>query len=569
MKKYFVKAIALAVMACVSMTMNADVITHQGDRYIINVEEMELTGEESLMDVLLMCPEAISLNFRTTATSVNPFDNWSVRTDNLNIDVDPEIFLAETKASEVSKIKLCTHAGIMKGSSGLNKKIDVYFKKNGPGTNGRLSAKADTYGNISSYNTAKYETNNMVLWGSAMGWLRRNNIDGAKIDGNGNATKVGINWDITPKDNLVMQLSQRYGKVHFDGGNVREFGNYYNFSMVYVRTMSDNGASFLFQGVVDYATNRESEDASPINYHNRETDPYIVGEFNFPFLSKNLWITAGVETGVTSYADVTYDQYEWAHYADLYAQIDWNIKGVNISLGDRARALNYWQNNLVLDNKQTNTAYNHSHFNHSYTASVYGKIAPKSTLQGTFARRYWNASFVNREDITPDFLLMNEKVNDKFAYTSELKYTYQQKDLTFMGMVNNVHHTNVGENENTLQLGASLFWHTGMLRLFTGATYFHDRINWGDMIEYNNYVRFRVQPQVELQNAWRIIPTVIYNSRIDYKQFGYVPANLYASLAVAKPVGNWDFDLAFNNIASQHYGKRNVSLTATYYWGRK
>ena len=36
--------------------MNAAPIEHIGDRYIMHVSEMELTGEESLLDVLMMCP---------------------------------------------------------------------------------------------------------------------------------------------------------------------------------------------------------------------------------------------------------------------------------------------------------------------------------------------------------------------------------------------------------------------------------------------------------------------------------------------------------------------------------
>ena len=42
--------------------MNAAPIEHIGDRYIMHVSEMELTGEESLLDVLMMCPEVISLD---------------------------------------------------------------------------------------------------------------------------------------------------------------------------------------------------------------------------------------------------------------------------------------------------------------------------------------------------------------------------------------------------------------------------------------------------------------------------------------------------------------------------
>ena len=53
--------IALA-MASTTYQTQAAPIEHIGDRYIMHVPEMELTGEESLLDVLMMCPEVISLD---------------------------------------------------------------------------------------------------------------------------------------------------------------------------------------------------------------------------------------------------------------------------------------------------------------------------------------------------------------------------------------------------------------------------------------------------------------------------------------------------------------------------
>ena len=69
--------IALA-MASTTYQTQAAPIEHIGDRYIMHVPEMELTGEESLLDVLMMCPEVISLdgnNIRCTLVSFrNLFD---------------------------------------------------------------------------------------------------------------------------------------------------------------------------------------------------------------------------------------------------------------------------------------------------------------------------------------------------------------------------------------------------------------------------------------------------------------------------------------------------------------
>ena len=58
------KSLLLISLAMVSTTYQTQAapIEHIGDRYIMHLQEMELTGEESLLDVLMMCPEVISLD---------------------------------------------------------------------------------------------------------------------------------------------------------------------------------------------------------------------------------------------------------------------------------------------------------------------------------------------------------------------------------------------------------------------------------------------------------------------------------------------------------------------------
>ena len=65
--------IALA-MASTTYQTQAAPIEHIGDRYIMHIPEMELTGEESLLDVLMMCPEVISLDGNNIIGG-DPFSN--------------------------------------------------------------------------------------------------------------------------------------------------------------------------------------------------------------------------------------------------------------------------------------------------------------------------------------------------------------------------------------------------------------------------------------------------------------------------------------------------------------
>ena len=82
--------IALA-MASTTYQTQAAPIEHIGDRYIMHIPEMELTGEESLLDVLMMCPEVISLDGNNIIGG-DPFANlygkFVIRIDNQEYGLD-------------------------------------------------------------------------------------------------------------------------------------------------------------------------------------------------------------------------------------------------------------------------------------------------------------------------------------------------------------------------------------------------------------------------------------------------------------------------------------------------
>ena len=84
--------------------MTAAPIEHIGDRYIMHVSEMELTGEESLLDVLMMCPEVISLagnNNMASSSSVSTIRN----TDSIMPPCSTISRLVRLKASRFARMQ--------------------------------------------------------------------------------------------------------------------------------------------------------------------------------------------------------------------------------------------------------------------------------------------------------------------------------------------------------------------------------------------------------------------------------------------------------------------------------
>ena len=95
--------LAMALGGFTNPTLAAP-IEHIGDRYIMHVSEMDLTGEESLLDVLMMCPEVLTMDGNTIIGG-DPFANlygqFVIRIDNQEYGLDYATLLHHFKAREI------------------------------------------------------------------------------------------------------------------------------------------------------------------------------------------------------------------------------------------------------------------------------------------------------------------------------------------------------------------------------------------------------------------------------------------------------------------------------------
>ena len=553
---------------CAAVSADAAVVEHIGDRYIINVSEMNLNGEETLMDVLMMCPEVITLDAKTPLTE-SLYGQYAVRIDNIGLGIDTETYFKNTRAREIDKIKICQNPGVMKGCGGLKQVIDIYLRKGENGTSGRVAVSGDSYGGGSTYVSALHQQDNLRLFGIAEGNLQRSKDDnGITNHGSHEGVKLNMVWDVTSKDNVELDLSQYYARNRASGeAGAYDRGTHLEF--VYLRTLSEAGSYGLVQCGGDYYTQTGA------GVHNRSTYPFILFEFAYPIINHNLWVTTGIETGYTGETDAVADYTNRSRYEDGYIQLDWNIGKWGFMVGDRFRVINFWQNELKLGNE-----YEHTTSNHAYTVSAYHRFNEGNTLQGTFARRYYNAGF---SDFVTDGQYYNPALQqmvagkvytpdyDKhIAYISELKYTYSKPDFVLGALVKNIRQDLSEGHDNTLCVGTTAFWHKGVLRVNAGFNYFWQKTTYSaDNKKYNNFVNFKLAPQVSLDNGWRFTSTLLYNSRKAYESEFYTPANFYADVAVSKSIGkNWLLEGKYHDIAGQHTGNRAATVGVTYYWGK-
>ncbi len=106
-----------------SVSIHADdslpIIEKKADRTMIYSQRMELTGEESLLDILQMVPELMIAGYEDVITDYN------LRIDNCPMNGDVRLILSQMKAKDIAKIQVCDNTGVAKGTVGLGNVLDI------------------------------------------------------------------------------------------------------------------------------------------------------------------------------------------------------------------------------------------------------------------------------------------------------------------------------------------------------------------------------------------------------------------------------------------------------------
>ena len=603
-RSFFKSFFAFAVLLCAE-SVQASPVEQLGDRYVINVEGMNLDGGESLVDLLMMCPEVLTLNGKDLIGNdliAKFFGAYDLRIDNIDAGIDNRALLYNLKARDVERIMICQNSEVMKGCGGLKKVVDIYLRKGDNGTSGRIAASGDTYGCANAFASVLSQQNSLRLLAMAEGNYTRSRDDvNAVARTRREGAKLNAVWDISSNDNLEVDLSQTFR--HYRTGSV--YSPVYNRSAhiqtTYIRKLSKAGAAALasvnciwmndswYDLNVDIETNtvaRKNDEATAI--------PFAFVEFTSPFFSKNLWLTGGYEFGCVKHSgnsriyDESYAIGDSYNYNDFYLQADWNTRYFGFSIGDRYRKLHY---------HIEKPGYNFGGFGlphhtetrsrHMFNVSAFCRFNGRNTLKASIAQRYYNSEM---GDFTVSWIHPDPYNRNPYnrAYVSEIRYTYSSADFILNILAQN-HLQNFEyyynsktdkylsfTHDNTKSLGATAFVHIGMLRLNAGFNVFWENMRWrGDYNEMGNnkYARFsrfytlKLAPELSPGHGWRLSSTLIYQSHRKIEQLFDVPANLYAAARLSKEFGeHWLVECNYHDIAGQHMGNRAVTFGVIYYW---
>lgn len=567
--------------------MNAAPIEHIGDRYIMHVSEMELTGEESLLDVLMMCPEVISLDGNNIIGGdpfANQYGKFVIRIDNQEYGLDYATLLHHFKAREIESIKVCQNAEVMKGCSSLKKVIDITLRKGENGVSGRVGLFGDTYGGGKGIVSVLSQQDDLRILSHVEGnFQRTSNSDKDAYQNQSSNTinhyshegaKLNVLWTPTSKDILEVDAMQTYTRNHFTHSPA-DYVRAYHLQADYTRTLGENGSSILFTlGAEHICDNgRTQEESQTFPYQNHSTYPFAVIEYASPILTKDLWITAGFEGGLSIEKNCIADYINHSNYEDFYVQLDYNIGKWGFMAGERYRIINFRPKQIA-----SISNWEHTTHNHIYSFSAYYTFTPGHTLQGTFCRRIFNpefGDFVTAGDMEGAWKpTYTTDIRNSLANVMELKYTYSKPNLVVSTSVKNIHQHRIDNNhDNTLGIGTTAFWHTGILRLTAGFNYFWERAETpveetsSRDTSYHNFAVFKLAPQLTLPDGWRLTSNLIWCTYRHTATPAYTPANLYAEVGVYKNIGkHLTLEGRFHDIASQHFGNRAATIGCTYYF---
>lgn len=567
--------------------MTAAPIEHIGDRYIMHVSEMELTGEESLLDVLMMCPEVISLDGNNIIGGdpfANQYGKFVIRIDNQEYGLDYATLLHHFKAREIESIKVCQNAEVMKGCSSLKKVIDITLRKGENGVSGRVGLFGDTYGGGKGIVSVLSQQDDLRILSHVEGnFQRTSNSDKDAYQNQSSSTvnhyshegaKLNVLWTPTSKDILEVDAMQTYTRNHFTH-SLADYVRAYHLQADYTRTLGENGSSILFTLGAEHISDngRTQEESQTFPYQNHSTYPFAVVEYATPVLTQDLWITAGFEGGLSIEKNCIADYINHSNYEDFYVQLDYNIGKWGFMAGERYRIINFRPKQISSASK-----WKHTTRNHIYSLSAYYTFTPGHTLQGTFCRRIFNpefGDFVTAGDMEGAWKpTYTTDIRNSLANVMELKYTYSKPNLVVSTSVKNIHqHLMDSKHDNTLGIGTTAFWHTGILRLTAGFNYFWERAE--TPVEetslrdtsYHNFAVFKLAPQLTLPDGWRLTSNLIWCTYRHTATPAYTPANLYAEVGVYKNIGkHLTLEGRFHDIVSQHFGNRAATIGCTYYF---
>ena len=492
-----------------SVTMSAEsdlpIIEVKADRTMIYPQRMELTGEESLMDILQMVPELLIGGYEDVLSSYN------LRIDNCPMNGDTRLILSQMKAKDIAKIQVCDNTGVAKGTIGMGRVLDINMKMpdawkgfvEGQGDFGKEVA------GIGSVN-ALYGSQHTDLYANAS--YRRQ-------EGNEQYLTLHMTNRFDDRNRLLTYFTQQYID-HPAAVSRKVMGR-----ARYFHTFNELGTELLLVGGYQYASDPVLSNKLPL----------FIAELNTPLLTKRLSMMVGVEGDFLMTREKDTDRSWDVFNNDIYLQFTYSLPKWKLTVGNRVMFYNY---NL----KEGGISQKHSDTRNNTNACIVYVPDNRNQLQLGYYRKYYNPSylvlFMDASTLYDEEWMKAEGLLEEWdIHQVKLAYAYSKQKLTVHAEAS---HYAVEDEENFTELDVSAYWKTKGLTLTGGSNLYIARSG--------TSASLRFAPTVYLPCDWQIgMQVVYYTKKSPTRELYGTP--VYGCLFVNKPFGkSWTLGVDWHDM---------------------
>ena len=458
------------------------VIEVKADRTMIYPQRMDLTGEESLLDVLQMMPELMVSGYEELISGYN------LRIDNVPVNGDIRLVLNQMKAKDIAKIQVCANTGVAKGTIGTGKVLDINMAMPADTVKGFVEAQGGFGKQLEGNGTVN------VLLGSKRTDLYANAAYRYQ-QGHKEYLTLHMTNRFDERNKLLSYLTQQY--LALPAGHSQKIMG----RARYFHTFNEAGTELMVLGGYQYATDPRTVNQLPM----------FVLELNTP-LAKGLDMMAGVE-GDYQMTRQTGTERSWNIFNhDIYLQFTYSLPKWRFTAGHRVMFYNY---------RLTDTIGVQKHFDvrNNTNACIIFVPNPRHQIQLGYYRKYYNPAL---EWENPKGLLHERDINQ-----IKLAYAYSRQRLTIQPEAS--FYIVEGE-ENFGELAASAYWKTKWITL-TGGANLH-------VAKSKVFASVRCAPTACLPRQWQIgLQLVYFTPKSPVRDLYGTP--VYGCLAVNKQIGSF------------------------------
>lgn len=527
------------VLLCWALSLQAraadvlPVVEVRGDRTVIYPQRMELTGEETLLDILEMYPDLMGGGYDDLLAGSGLRDSYQLRLENVPVSGDTRLTVTQMKARLISKIQICDNVGVAKGRTGDGRVIDVNLQKADEGAHGFLSLQGGTDGQFAPSGSLRYGSEKTEIWSA----LTYSYDDADDVMGKAEHFHFMMTNRLSPRDLLRSYVTQSASVTDMTGRSSRSHMR--NRTLMgrlrYFHTFNEQGTELLtlLSWAHQYAPNDNyGSDLSLRRCETAETNsPMLLLELNTPLFTKNLSLMAGYEgeLDVIRYNvdDASEgnerDRYQMTNH-DLYLQLDYRTGPLRLTVGDRVMFYHYRQEIAQEERSYSDTRNN-------FMASGVLTHSRYHQVQVAYYRKFYNPS------------LMSIRPLDEVV-TNQYRVSYAYSRPTFSAKLDGSMYR--ADDADSWSVDGAVCKKMGIWSLTAGFNVYGTRPAGGERFTIAD---IRLVPVARLPQALQVSAKIIwYSTRSPYRMLRENTA-FYGSLQADKQLGrHWNIHAEWHDM---------------------